>query len=312
MSDELHRLARAAAPDVLAAALDRAREQAVARLADLLTEAIVAEALAAAADPPVEPRPADVPGDGALYAYAITLAGLPSPDATPALTEGARIERVTCGDLALLVSRVRPDELRVDEDDLSETGRLATLARGHDAVVRAAAGTGPALPLRFGTVVPDEAAARRLLSDHADAARAQLRRVGDCREWGVKLVRRVGEPVAAGPRPADQEEVSGTEYLARRRQALQDRDTAERSAADATELLEATLLPHVREFLRRGGSPGSSLLLDLAFLVPPEGETSFLAAAAGLREDLQADGLEVEVSGPWPAYSFAVLEATDA
>ena len=333
MTDELHRLARAAAPDVLATALDRAREQAVTRLADLLTEAIVAEALAAPApgrSAPADRAPADQAqaqadqaqadqaraGDDALYAYAITLAGLPLPEETPALTGGARIRRVTAGELALLVSPVRPDELSIDEDDLSENGRLATLARGHDAVVRSAAGVGPVLPLRFGTVVPDEDAAQRLLAEHAEAARAQLRRVGDSREWGVKLVRRVGEPVAAGPRPIDAaehgEELSGTEYLARRRQMLHDRDTAERSATEAAEVLEATLRPHVRESLRRGGSPGSSLLLDLAFLVSPEGETAFLAAAAELRENLQPDGLEVEVSGPWPAYSFATLEAAHA
>jgi hypothetical protein len=254
-----------------------------------------------------------LPGDGeSLYAYAITLAVLPLPEETPALTDGARIERVDAGDLALLVSRVRPDQLRIDEDDLSENGRLATLARGHDAVIRSAAGIGPVLPLRFGTVVPDEDAARRLLAEHAEAARAQLRRIGDCREWGVKLVRRLDEPVPAGPRPVDRQEVSGIDYLARRRQALHDRDAADRAAAEAAELLEDALRPHARESLRRGGSPGSSLLLDLAFLVPPEGETAFLAAAAELREQLQPDGLEIEVSGPWPSYSFATLEAADA
>ena len=311
MNEELARLARAAAPEVLAAALERAREQAVARLADLLTEAIVAEALAVSPPPPS--GDADhVPGDEALYAYGITPAAALLPDEVQALTEGGRIERVADGDLALLVSRVLPDELRIDEDDLSETGRLATLARGHDAVVRAAAGSGPVLPLRFGTVVPDEAAARRLLADHADSARAQLRRIGDNHEWGVKLVRRLDEPVRVGPRPVDRAGVTGTEYLTRRRQALREREDDERSATGAAELLEEALRPHVRESLRRGGSPGSSLLLDLAFLVPPEDEAAFLAAAAALREKLDPDGLEVEVSGPWPPYSFATLEPGDA
>jgi hypothetical protein len=322
MSDELDRLARAAAPEVLAAALDRAREQAVSRLADLLTDAIVAQALAGAATTPAPataPAPAPAPAAAAvetegeaLYAYGITPAGLSLPEEVQALTDGGRIERVVAGDLALLVSGVLPDDLRVDEDDLSETGRLATLARGHDAVVRAAAGSGPVLPLRFGTVVPDEAAARRLLEEHAGSARAQLRRIGDNHEWGVKLVRRLAEPVPAGPRPVDREGVSGTEYLARRRQALHQREDDERSATGAVELLEETLRPCVSESLRRGGSPGSSLLLDVAFLVPPERESEFLAAAAELREKLDPDGLEVEVSGPWPPYSFAALEPGDA
>jgi len=322
MSDELDRLARTAAPEVLAAALERAREQAAARLADLLTDAIVAQALAgspaSAPAPAAAPEPAPVETDGgetdgeALYAYGITPAGLALPAEVQALTEGGRIDRVAAGDLVLLVSRVLPDELRIDEDDLSETGRLATLARGHDAVVRAAAGSGPVLPLRFGTVVPDEAAARRLLEEHAGSARTQLRRIGDNHEWGVKLVRRLAEPVPAGPRPVDREGVSGTEYLARRRQALHQREDDERSATGAVELLEETLRPCVSESLRRGGSPGSSLLLDLAFLVPPGREAEFLAAAAELREKLDPDGLEVEVSGPWPPYSFAALEPGDA
>jgi hypothetical protein len=319
VSDELERLARSAVPEVLAAALDRARDQAVARLADLLTDAIVAQALAGvalagvapAAQPAEEPQPADDDVE-ALYAYGITPAGLPLPAEVPALTDDARIERVAAGDLALLVSRVIPGDLRVDEDDLSETGRLATLARGHDAVVRAAAGAGPVLPLRFGTVVPDEAAARRLLEEHATTARTQLDRIGATREWGVKLVRRLGEAVPAGRRPVEREGVTGTEYLAGRRQALHEREAGDRSAAVGAELLEETLRPHVHESLRRGGAAGSSLLLDLAFLVAPERETAFLGAAAELRERLGTDGLEVEVSGPWPPYSFVALEPVDA
>ena len=73
-----------------------------------------------------------------------------------------------------------------------------------------------------------------------------------------------------------------------------------------------TLRPHVTETVRRGGSPGSSLLLDLAVLVGAEAEAAFLATAAELRQRLEPDGLEVEVSGPWPPYSFASLEDGDA
>ena len=72
-----------------------------------------------------------------------------------------------------------------------------------------------------------------------------------------------------------------------------------------------TRSPAVTETVRRGGSPGSSLLLDLAVLVGPTRETAFLATTAELRQRLEPDGLEVEVSGPWPPYSFASLEDGD-
>jgi hypothetical protein len=192
----------------------------------------------------------------------------------------------------------------VDPDDLSETGRLAVLARRHDAVVRSAVGGSAVLPLRFGTVVPDEAAARRLLREHGPAARARLARIGDAREWGVRLVR----SLPAEPAGRTTDAATGTEYLSRRRTALREKDDAAREAAHCAELLEQALTPHAIQALHRGGAPGSSLLLDVAYLVPPAAEPGFLAAVDQLRADLAAQRLTVETTGPWPPYSFASLD----
>lgn len=328
-SDDLvTRLVDEAAPDVLAAALVRAREQATARLADLLTEAIVARAIGGAPIPesrpdphpaaptvqapaaPVAEREPPEPASSALYAYAVTRDDLRYPDDGPGLTAGLPVTLVADDGLGLLVSRVDPDELQVDPDDLSETGRLAVLARGHDTVVRAAVTAGPVLPLRFGTVVADEDGARRLLREHSAVARERLDRIGDAREWGVRLVRSLSEdepvPVAAREGRAD---VTGTEFLARRRQALQEREDAEQTARTAAQALEEALAPHVTEALRRGGAPGSSLLLDVAYLVPPRAESAFLAETERLGGELRPGGLTLEVTGPWPPYSFAALTA---
>jgi hypothetical protein len=311
--DALGRLARAAAPDVLTEALQRAREDAVTRLSALLADAIVDAALTGphtAGGPAPESAPPSPPADGeqVLYAYALARSGLPLPEDLPALTGGASVRQVTEDGLALLVSPVTPEQLQVDEDDLSEDGRLATLVRGHDAVLRAASDLGPVLPLRFGTVVPSEEAAHRLVRERADAARAQLDRVDGTREWGVRLVRVLtGEPRTAGPQPR-REEMSGTEYLSARRAALAERDRAEQDAARAAALLEDALAPHVTDVLRRGGSTGSSLLLDVAYLVPREREPGFRAEALALGEELRSAGLELELTGPWPPYSFVSLD----
>ncbi|MGY1741438.1 MULTISPECIES: GvpL/GvpF family gas vesicle protein [unclassified Blastococcus] len=329
-------LVRAAAPEVLADALIRARELATTRLADRLADALVAAALAGAAPPAAVPtprsgrarpapdrpepaRPEPIPTESveparsgpapaaapttALYAYAITPAGSPVPDAEP-LAGGERLTRVADGDLALLVSSVEPARLRVDQDDLSETGPLATLVRGHDAVLTAAAAAGPVLPLRFGTVVPDEDAARRLLRTHGASAREQLDRIGDAREWGVRLVRTLAEPAPA----AAGGEVSGTEFLAQRRRALTEAEEAGAVAERASRRVEEALAPLTRASLRRGGSPGSSLLLDLAYLVEPGREAEVTAALERLAAEEAAHGLGVELTGPWPPYSFASLE----
>ena len=306
---ELDRIAREMAPEVLSAALARGRSQAEARLADLLADAIVARALAVAELRPEEPSPEpEDPAGTALYAYAVTWADLRYPADGPALTPGRRIAVVPEDDLGLLVSPVATSELEVDADDLSETGRLAVLARGHDAVVRAAAECGPVLPLRFGTAVPDEDAARSLLRTHAGPARHQLRRIGTAREWGVRLLRILpagGEPALAGG--TGREGLSGTEYLARRREALQREEDLTRTAAECAERLQEVLSGHAVESMRRGGSPGSSLLLDIAYLVPTGTEAEFLGQVRQLAEDLEPRGLTLELTGPWPPYSFVAL-----
>jgi Gas vesicle synthesis protein GvpL/GvpF len=312
--DPLVAIARPLADDVLAEATARARELATARLAELIAEAIVTEALGALPRPAAtvsEPERDEAPDQShdeepqetaeVLYAYGITRAGSRPPEDVD-----VPVDLVHADDLGLLVSRARPEELRVDADDLSEGGRLAVLARRHDAVVRSAVAAGPVLPLRFGTVVPDEDAARRLLRDHGDLARARLDRIGNAREWGVRLVRTLpAEPATAGA--ATGEQVTGTEYLSRRREALHERDDAAREAAHGAELLEQTLAPHVTASMRRGGSPGSSLLLDVAYLVPVDAEAGFLAAADQLRADLAGQRLTLDTTGPWPPYSFATL-----
>jgi hypothetical protein len=318
----LRRLAREEAPEVLAEALRRAREKAVARLEELLSDAIVAEALAGLpgrepVTPPRRPDQRSSPGTGtpaggndeALYAYALTRADQFLPEGLPALTEGAQVGRVVEGGLALLVSPVIPDQLQVDQDDLDEDGPLATLVRGHDAVLRAAAAAGAVLPLRFGTVVASEEGARRLLRTHGPAAAAQLDRVDGKREWGVRLLRSLApEPQLTGSAPR-RENMSGTAYLTSRRAALEARERVEEHTRRAAAQLEQALAPFVAESLRRGGNPGSSLLLDAAYLVAQDHEVAFTTAVTELAEELRPDGLDVELTGPWPPYSFVSLDA---
>jgi len=256
---------------------------------------------------PVEPPRSVQQG---LYAYAITRSGA-RPPAEARSVNGSPLRVVTSGDLSLVVSEESMRDLEVDEDDLSETGRLAVLVRGHDAVVRSAFETGPVLPLRFGTVVPDEAAARQLLDTYGDRARALLNHLASSQEWGVRLVRPV-EEAPAGDRGSrgdrDRERTSGTDYLARRRRSVLDAEAAGEQATRAGDRIAAELEGYVADSLRRGGHPGSSLLLDMAYLVPTEATPRFQADTDRLARELEQAGLRLEVSGPWPPYSFASLE----
>lgn len=164
---------------------------------------------------------------------------------------------------------------------------------GDDPLVRALFEHQPVLPLPFGTVLRDEAAATRLLTDHHDEASASLDRVDGHREWHV---------LARLPRPASPAELpegmSDTEYLAVRRDRLAAAARIRRDALTAATVLHEALSSHAAETVRRDKP---TPLLDAAYLVPVDAEPAFHTEAAGHEE------LVVEITGPLPPYSFARL-----
>jgi hypothetical protein len=179
----------------------------------------------------------------------------------------------------------------------SEDDPLVMLARRHDVVVRAVFEHHPVLPLRFGTILRDDQAAARLLTDHHDEAVDWLDRVAGQREWGVRA--RQARPDTPTETPT--EGLSGTEYLAMRRNRLAAAARTRRDGSTAAAALHQALAGHATESVphtRKSGMP----LLDAAYLVPAGVEAAFTTEPARYPE------LAVEVTGPWPPYSFVRLE----
>jgi hypothetical protein len=228
-----------------------------------------------------------------LCAYAITREHVPDPE----------IRLVTHDGLALVVAEVDIApfaELPVDparrvrapkEDD-----PLVVLARRHDEVVRRVFARVPVLPLRLGTILRDEPAAVRLLTDHHKEAAAALDRVAGHREWGV----RARLPHPGKPAEAPIEDLSGAEYLAIRRGRLAAAARTRRDGAAAAATLHEALSRHAVETVRRA-KKAAVPLLDSAYLVRIDAEPAFHTEAKAHQE------LAVEVTGPWPPYSFVHL-----
>lgn len=322
--DGLGQLVSEQAAGVAQEAMRVARDTAVSRLANLLADALVTSALRELAPPPVRQEAAPVrqraaaptaavaadatsePSEG-IYCYGITWASTQTPHAR-SLTGRSAVSLLPDGDLALVVSRERLDDLEVDEDDLSEEGDLARLVRGHDEVVRAFFEQGPVLPLRFATVVQGDPDGRELLRSHAAAARQRLRHVEGATEWGLRLVRTPDHETVPRPRgEPGQTSASGTEYLAHRREVLRAREVDHAVAVRAADLI-TDRLSYTVDAVRHGGSTASSLLLDVAYLVASSTEARFRDDTDALARELAELGLVLELSGPWPPYSFATLD----
>jgi hypothetical protein len=114
-------------------------------------------------------------------------------------------------------------------------------------------------------------------------------------------------PVAA-PAPA-----SGADYLRRKQAEARQRSTRDGSAAEAALRIHDELARLSRASRRlppqdpRLSGLRGTMVLNAAFLVPDAESAAF----AALLEQLRADRGEVVVDGrgPWPPYSFAMLDA---
>src|SRR5205085_12312421 len=115
-------------------------------------------------------------GEQGRYLYAVCR-GL-TPEAVDGIVglSGGRIDLVMEGDLVGLVSPVDLDEYGEDglRRNLERLDWLEEAARGHDAVVQAAAAIAPTAPTRLATIFLDDEGVRRRLRERRDAIAAAL------------------------------------------------------------------------------------------------------------------------------------------
>jgi hypothetical protein len=219
------------------------------------------------------------------------------------------VEGVEVGGLTGLVSTVDLDEFGEEglRQNLERLDWLEMAARGHDAVVQAAASVAPTAPMRLATIFRDDDGVRRRLSEQHDRIAAVLDRVEGHEEWSVKVLTPAHDDDPAPDGPG-----SGAEYL-RRRQAQErarasDLGHAQEAAEQVHESLVALVAASRRlppQDPRLTGHTGT-MVHNAAYLVSRERSETF-ADALG---ELAAEHPEVLVDarGPWPPYSFAMLD----
>ncbi|MBE1607154.1 GvpL/GvpF family gas vesicle protein [Actinopolymorpha pittospori] len=247
------------------------------------------------------------------YLYAIVRAASVEVAGLKGVADSGAVRLVSHRQLAVAVGDVSLSVLDIPEEELSEDGRLAELATTHDAVVRALFAQGPALPLRLATVVSNDEAAIRVLEELYDEATQRLCELEGRREWGVRL-RRDSTQARTASTEGDGARPTGTAYLQRRRQALRAAEDARQQERDISEDVFARLGTLASEMGRQPGT-SAEVILNAAYLVATAAEDAFLAAVELQAEALASQGVRLELTGPWPPYSFAQMSSpavTDA
>lgn len=225
---------------------------------------------------------------------------------------GSPLQLVACGQLQAVVCTVDLAEYGEEplRRNLEDLGWVEHLARTHDEVVRSVGGRGTVAPMRLVTIYADDARVREQVGQLHDGLVAALDRVEGCAEWSVKVY----APGAEQPteQPARDRATSGAAYLQRKReQATARRSADERSTRIAQEIHDAlagladaarTLAPQDPRLSGRS----EPMIHNGAYLVREEHAGTLRTTVEAVTA--QHPGLRVEIQGPWPPYSFAVLE----
>jgi hypothetical protein len=233
------------------------------------------------------------------YVYGITAASHPAlPEGLGGVGDPALAVRVLQeGDLAAIVSDA-PEGLRPKRRDL-----LA-----HQNVLSEAGAGGCILPMRFGSVAPDDGTVTGVLAERQDHYKERLRTLDGRVEYNVKATH--DEEAVLHRVMSDNPEVRAVAEANRRagggsydeRLRLGEMVVAAvkaREAEDAGEVQRA--LEPVAEAISVGPE-SSGWLANVSFLVERDAAASFLEAVDQLRK--AHPHLDLRVNGPLPPYSF--------
>lgn len=283
------------------------------------------EAVTEEPSPAPEPvTPLRPPQEEAWYVYGI----VPAEDAA-SLAGGSGVDperevvAVRSGDLAALAGPVTladfaPDALR---ERLADQSWMAERVFAHEAVLRRCVEAGSVVPMRFATIVTDEAAVRSFLAESGEVLRSALDALRGRQEWGVKAYAdwgRLRSHLGAGE-DEGADATSGAAYFTRKRQQREGRTRAQDAARgiaravhdELSDIAERATLLALRE-PEEGEPQGESMVLNGAFLVALDRLDRFHAAVDRLAAEHGDAGMRMEVTGPWPPYSFVDLSAQEA
>jgi hypothetical protein len=296
------------APEVLAGAQADALEAARARLEARLVDALI-DAVGSRVTRPAEPEPAAAPSGRLLWVYGVVPGAVEQPPAAAGV-DAAPVRLHRRAGVTALVSEV-PRE-RFDEQALSarleDLDALEALARAHEGVLQTAMASGVVVPFRLCTIYSSPERLDAMLEREALTLTAALDRLDGMQEWGVKaFLAPAAAAVAAGPEP---EPATGTEYLIRKRERREAADSGREEAEEVvagihtrlTERAAAAALSRPQD--RRLSGRDAEMVLNAAYLVAADEADAFRTAVEELGRRHEADGVELELTGPWPPHHF--------
>ncbi|MEM7701929.1 MAG: GvpL/GvpF family gas vesicle protein [Pseudomonadota bacterium] len=222
---------------------------------------------------------------------------------------GGAVETRTIEETTFLLEEVPGPVLQsaLGEGARDDDRVLHNAALAHQAFLSEVCAKHDVLPFRFGTAIEDDAALASLVHDQSEAFCSALDTIAGHLEWGIKVTRtedaRKKQPAAA---PA-----SGADYLRALSARKQSSDQSRQKMADLCRVIAAEvsgMAKAVQALSLRSNDNTEARLLNMACLLPRGSDEALGKAineAVSRFEDLP---IRIEITGPWPPFSFAATE----
>jgi Gas vesicle synthesis protein GvpL/GvpF len=227
---------------------------------------------------------------------------------TDGMPGGSAIRALEVGDDLWAVVQSVPESQYGEEAlarGLQNLDWVGPRAIAHERVIESFLSAPALLPMQLFTLfTSDDRVAEHVRSDRTRITRI-LKRVAKKVEWGLRLT---FNEKSASEKASKKSVRSGAEFLARKRDILdvsRTRLAAARKTADGVfkSMARQAAASQRRTSLERA-APGSRLLLDAAFLVASDKSRAFKSAIRQRAHELRGAGVDVSLTGPWPAYNF--------
>lgn len=255
-------------------------------------------------------------GSRVLYLYGVVPCGQPLP-----ASEGVPLEVVPYSRLAAVVESVSAMEFAPEilAQKLQCVDWVAPLARRHTTVLEQVLQHGPVVPARLCTLFSSADALTNLLAQHEQQFQDRLSWLEGRQEWGLKIFChedrlrsaislndsdvQVLEAAAAAASP-------GQAYVIRKQR---DGYIAEIVTTRIEEVVDEVLDAFADVVVEmRLGSPRSeaatgrreTMVVNAALLVDIASCSALHTAAGELAALLSPEGFDLELTGPWPSFSF--------
>jgi Gas vesicle synthesis protein GvpL/GvpF len=268
------------------------------------------------AGPPASPAPAAM--QLGWYVYCVVAAdGTAPPADVPGVDPGHAVTLLSDGALAAVVSQVALEDFGEDRlrEQLADMDWLERTARTHEEVLDTVRGQRTLIPMRLCSIYRTEAGVLEMLRREADALVEALEHLKGKTEWGVKVFANgdgvkqfVAEELGA---PTESDAAgAGAAYMQRQRLERREQERAGGLLVEACERIHERLRsvsadgltspPQRPEVTDHAGQ----MILNGVYLVQDGAQEDFHEEVRALQAEFAPLGLELEPTGPWPAYNF--------